>query len=75
MALFTCGFGFLWGDAEALLSTAPDECPLIDGAAWARTRERDKMERDLQAHWDRDTHERLQKKGAKLAAEAGKAAD
>lgn len=67
---------FSRADAEALLGfPALDECPLIDGAAWTRTRERDAMQRELQAHWDKDTHERLAKKGAEMAAEASSAAD
>lgn len=60
---------FARADAELLLATAPNICPLIDGEAWATTRERDAMQRTLQAAWDVDTHERLRAKAAKIVAE------
>ena len=61
---------FSLADAEPLLSTAPEDCPILDGAAWAAARERDVMHRELTAHWDAEKHQQLDARGAKLAAAA-----
>ena len=63
--------------AEALLSHAPDTCPLVDGRAWADARARDAMTRELQLSWDEETHMRHQAKAqarvAELRQQAGEA--
>lgn len=61
---------FALADAEPLLCSAIEDCPLIDGAQWTSARERDAMRRDLQKHWDDGKHEQNSRLGAQRAAEA-----
>lgn len=60
---------FSMADAGALLATAPETCPALDRGEWLLLKERDKMHRELQEHWDRDTEELLAKRSAAKAGE------